>query len=130
MMCHHCSQLPTESGYHPWSAIPHFMAVAPLLGLAPTPPTPSRLLLFMLGSPHLPCCPSVSLWSDSTARPPLGISLRTLCGFLCTRLSPGLLPCAHLHLSPLLKWGILILPQINLTQVSDGPNDDSQAYYF
>lgn len=48
MMCHRCSQLPTESGYHPWSAIPHLSAVARLLGLAATPTTPSPLLVFML----------------------------------------------------------------------------------
>lgn len=63
---------------------------------------------------------------------PLGLSVRTLCwlpSFLQDS-PPSRLSVPTCISAQSLSGASLVLPQINLTYVSDSPNDDSQVYYF
>lgn len=113
VMCQLCIWLPTESGYHPRSPIPHWATVFwPVTSLRP--PHPTTLLEFMLKSSCLPsCCQiqcprSFQLSVEGQRWLFLGVPVRTCCwlpSFLQGS-SPSHLFCTCLHLCPFLKCHI------------------------
>lgn len=126
-MCQCCIWLPTESGYHPRSLIPHFATVFWLVSsLRPPRPTPPLCCWCSCRSHHaFPVVvrydaqvPSSSLWSDSVDHS-LGTPVRTCCwlpSFLQDS-SPSHLFCTCLPLCPFLKCGI-----------SSSPADSSKVF--